>query len=600
MIDEVNEEKEPTSFDELNEASLALIKSYLQACNTMSHYIKAPEFNWQELLNVQHIYDHWLSEISNKPNNIWQTHSRFCQDYLVLCGKVHDMLLGKKSTPMISPKPNDRRFKAHDWHDSPSYFFIQQYYLLFVHHCLEFVQANPSKDPKIAKQISFFTHQYLNALSPTNYLLTNPEVLQRTISSKGENITLGLKNYFDDIARGHGHWSFKMTDMRAFEVGKNIAITKGSVIYQNRLMQLIQYHPTTEQVHQLPLLIIPPWINKYYILDLKERNSYVKWLVDQGLTVFMISWVNPDENYRKTSYDDYLFEGIISALDNIKEATNETKINALGFCIGGTLLASALGYMQAKNDKRIQSATFLTTLIDFGDPGEIGVFIDEEQIATLEKEMEPEGYLDGRILMMAFNLLRSNELFWPYYINNYLMGQNPFSFDLLYWNSDSTSLPAQMVSDFVRNMYMENRLSKRGALSIKGVKIDLHNVNVPCYFLSTEQDHIAPWQSTYDGAQCLQGPIMFVLGQSGHIAGVINPPSLGKYGYYYQDVNAKDIPSAQAWLQNSTLAEGSWWDHWLKWVKPRAGKQISPRIPGQGKLKVIQDAPGDYVKKPLP
>lgn len=582
----------------LEKSSESAVRAYWHGMNWLEHYNKIPKINWLEIFNVAHIFQKWANELSTKPTCIWQAQYNFLTDYIALCQKMITVTDSNHLKPMIEPETADRRFKSEDWRKNPQYFFYQQCYLLFVHHCLEFVKNNPSKDSKIEKQISFFTKQYLNALSPTNFVLTNPEVLKRTLASKGENLAEGFSNFLADINRGHGRWSFKMTDMAAFEVGKNIAITPGKVIYQNHLMQLIQYSPSTKQAYERPLLIIPPWINKYYILDLRGKNSFVKWILDQGFTLFMISWVNPDESYRNTSFEDYIFQGVLSAIDVITEETNADSINALGFCIGGTLLATCLGYMQAKNDYRINCASFLATLIDFKDPGEIEVFIDDEQITSLEEEMEEEGYLDGRILGNTFNLLRANDLFWPYFVNNYLFGKNPYSFDLLYWNCDSTNLPKKMVSDFVRQMYMENLLIQSGKLVIKDVKIDLSKVTMPVYFVSTEQDHIAPWRSTFDGTRCFKGPVTFVLGESGHIAGIVNPTSCQKYGYHYHD-DISAFTTANEWLDHAAFSKGSWWAHWGKWLTDQSGKLKPSREPGKGKYSSIQDAPGDYVKRKI-
>ncbi|HRE31843.1 MAG TPA: class I poly(R)-hydroxyalkanoic acid synthase, partial [Candidatus Berkiella sp.] len=452
---------------------------------------------------------------------------------------------------------------------------------------------------KLKKQISFFTKQYLDALAPSNFALTNPTVFQQMLTSQGENIRKGMQNWFEDLLNNPSHWQIQMTNTKAFELGRNIALTKGKVVLQNRLMQLIQYEPTTPTVYQKPLLMVPPWINKYYILDLNEKKSLVKWLGEQGITVFMISWVNPDKSYQDVCFEDYLSEGILTAFDAITKATNEKSINALGFCIGGTLLAVACAYLKAKNQSTIASATFLTSLIDFSEPGDIGVFIDENQIKNIERKMALDGYLDGRAMMSTFNLLRANDLQWSYYINNYLQGKKPIAFDLLFWNSDPSNLPAKMHSYYLRNFYLENRLCIPNALTVLNEKLNLNNVDIPCYFFSTSQDHIAPWQSTFMGAKCFNGNVTFVLGGAGHIAGVVNPPNQHKYGYRSTDIDIKSFSCAQEWLKCTTTHEGSWWLHWGEWLKMHAGNTVKPRIPGRGKLKTIQDAPGDYVRKKI-
>lgn len=488
----------------------------------------------------------------------------------------------------------DKRFSDAKW-GTPLFYFYHQAYLLYTKQVLDFLEHNPSSTPKIKQQITFYTKQYLDALAPSNFPLTNPQVLEQTIQKQGENFRLGLQNWLEDVANHQGQ--IQMTDLKAFELGKNIAVTKGKVIYQNRLIQLIQYEPTTEKVFKRPLLMIPPWINKYYILDLSEKKSLVKWLVNKGFTVFMISWVNPDKSYQDIQFENYVTDGVLAAIDAIKQATGEKTLNALGFCIGGTLLAVTSAYLKAMNDSSLQSATFLTSLIDFSEPGELGVFIDEDQVQRIEQEMANVGYLDGRVMMNTFNLLRANDLQWSYYVNNYLCGNKPFAFDLLYWNCDPSNLPAKMQSFYLRNFYLENRLCVPNSLHILGKPLNLQNVNIPCYFLSTAQDHIAPWRSTFMGAKCLGGPTTFVLAGSGHIAGIVNPPSNHKYGYQFCENDFHSFSDPTEWQKRATSHDGSWWPHWTKWLMAYAGDKVNKRIPGEGKLKALQDAPGSYVRK---
>lgn len=548
--------------------------------------------NW---ISIGHLYGSWFREGKICPHTWGTAHFRFWQEYGQLTAHMtYQLLSGKPLTPFVPTQ--DKRFSAWAWQEQPFFYWVHQSYLLAAKHSIDFVETHASLDRALAKKIAFFTRQYWDACSPSNALWTNPEVWERTLESAGENITRGMKHFLEDLQQGKGHWYVRMTDMSAFEVGKNLAATKGKVIFENRLMQLVQYSPLTEEVHQAPLLIVPPWINKYYILDLREKNSFVKWAVEKGITVFMISWVNPDKHYRETRFDAYLFEGIFSALEAIEKALGKVPVNALGFCLGGTLLACALGYMQKKRDKRIASATFLTTLIDFSEPGEVGVFIDEQQIATLEAQMAKEGYLDGRLLMMTFNLLRANDLFWSFYINNYLCGKKPFPLDLLYWNCDSTHLPEKMHSFYLRKMYLENALSQPGKLLLREVPIDLSRVKTPSYFLSTEHDHIAPWKTTFKGAQCVGGSPTFVLGGSGHIAGVINPPEAHKYGFRYTTRSVHSFETAEEWYAKTKEQTGSWWEHWMSWLDLFLGPPVAPRIPGEGGLPAIEEAPGRYVK----
>jgi polyhydroxyalkanoate synthase len=410
------------------------------------------------------------------------------------------------------------------------------------------------------------------------------------------NLVRGLKNLIDDLERGQGELLVKMTNLSSFEVGRNIAKSPGKVIYQNDLIQLIQYSPSTEKVNKRPLLFVPPWINKYYILDLSEGNSMVKWMVDEGHTVFMISWVNPDERHKEIEFEDYMFKGPIAALDVVEKVTGEEKVNAVGFCMGGTLLACTLAYLAATGQDRIASATYMASLMNFDNPGEIGAFLDAERIDGYEKEMEDLGYMKGRDLAIGFNMLRPNELIWNYVVDNYLKGEEPIPFELLYWNSDSTNLPARMHLFYLKNMYLYNRLCKPGGITLGGVPIDLSAIDVPVYFISTEKDHICLWDSTYQGARLHSGDVRFVLGGSGHIAGIVNPPTKNKYAYWTNEVIAD---SPEEWKNGATENKGSWWVDWKEWIAPHRGEPVDPRRPEDGPLPVIDDAPGDYVKKRL-
>jgi len=412
------------------------------------------------------------------------------------------------------------------------------------------------------------------------------------MESGGTNLVHGLRNLVEDLERGDGRLSMKMVDLEAFRLGKDIANTPGEIVFQNDLMQLIQYSPSTPSVHRRPLLIIPPWINKFYILDLKPKNSFIKWCVDQGHTVFVIAWVNPGPELTGKNFADYLLEGPLAALDAIGQATGETEVNAIGYCIGGTLLASTLAYMAATNDKRIVAATFFTTLLDFTDVGDISVFIDEEEIKRIEAGMSSLGYMEGNRMAAAFNLLRENDLIWFFFVNNYLLGRKPAAFDILYWNADATRMPAAMQSYYLRNMYLQNRLREPGGITLANVPIDLRRIDVPVYFLSTLDDHIAPWQSTFAGTKLVSGPVRFVVGASGHVAGVINPPSANKYGYWTND-QMKQEPDA--WLKGATYQDGSWWSDWAEWIAEFGDGKVPARKPGDGKLAPIEHAPGSYV-----
>ena len=451
-----------------------------------------------------------------------------------------------------------------------------------------------ASDEEDAAKLAFYTRQFVDALAPTNFVATNPTVLKETAESKGENLLRGLRNVLDDLERNDGRFAPRMTDESHFTLGETIATTPGTVVFQNDLMQLIQYAPSTETAFRRPLLVVPPWINKYYVLDLRPKNSFVRWAVSKGYTVFMISWVNPDERLAAKTFEDYMLEGPLAALDAIEQATGEHEVAAIGYCLGGTLTAATLAWLAAQGEKRIRSATFFASLVDFAEPGELGVFIDDAQLEALEAMMAEQGYLDGRHMATTFSMLRANDLIWSFVVNNYLLGREPLPFDLLFWNSDSTRMPAAMHGFYLRKMYQENLLAQPGGLSLAGVPIDLGRVDIPTYIVATREDHIAPWQSCYAACGLYRGQRRFVLGASGHIAGIINPPAGGKYGYWTGPV--VDGQDADDWLAAAERHEGSWWDDWHGWQRRRAGgKKVPARIPGAGALRPIEDAPGAYV-----
>jgi len=517
---------------------------------------------------------------------------RYWREALDLWQAVSLRLLGEKADPAVRPAPGDKRFRDPVWAENAVFDGIKQSYLLTARHLYRLFTEVDDLDPKTAEKIDFYTRQWLDALSPTNFPLTNPRVIQTTLETGGENLVQGLANLLEDLDRGHGRLRLTQTDSEAFEPGRNLATTPGKVIYQTELMQLLQYQPTTESVYQRPLLIVPPWINKYYILDLQPKNSFIQWAVDQGFTVFVISWVNPDARLAEKNFEHYLAEGTLAALEAIQQATGEREVNAIGYCIGGTLLFCTLAYLAATQDPRIHSATALTTLIDFTEVGELGVFIDKEQLARLDKKMEQRGYLQGAHMAQVFNQLRANDLIWSTVIHRYLLGEDPFPFDLLYWNADSTRMPKAMHHFYLHQMYLENRLKESGGISLLGVALELGRIETPVYFLATQEDHIAPWPSVYAGARLPAGPVTFVLGESGHIAGVVNPPAARKYGYRTQ----AGLPATpEAWLETATRHPGSWWVHWLEWLQPYAGPKVRARVPGDGGLQPLEEAPGSYV-----
>ncbi|EME68450.1 Poly(3-hydroxyalkanoate) synthetase [Paramagnetospirillum caucaseum] len=544
-------------------------------------------------LNIGNAFMEMTAKLMSDPAKLVEANLNLWQDYMSLWQNTARRMLGEETQPVATPDSGDRRFKDEMWQENEIFDFIKQSYLLSARWMQGVVKNVEGLDDHTAKKVDFYTRQFVDAMAPSNFVLTNPEVLRATVETRGENLLKGLNNLLDDLERGKGNLAIKMTDYDAFKVGDNIAVTPGKVVFQTDLMQLVQYDPSTPQVFEKPLLILPPWINKFYILDLRPKNSLIKWAVDQGHTVFVVSWVNPDEKLAHKGFGDYMLEGPLAAIDAIEKATGSRQVNAAGYCLGGTLLACTLAYLAAKGEDRIASATFFTTMTDFKDPGELGVFIDEEQLSALETRMNQAGFLDGRDMATTFNMMRANDLIWSFVVNNYLLGKDPFPFDLLYWNSDSTRMPAAMHSFYLRKMYQENRLVEPGGIELNGVKIDLSNIKTPIYMLSTREDHIAPWQSTYALTQHVAGPIKFVLSASGHIAGVVNPPAANKYCYW---TNTKKPKNPEVWLAGATQVEGSWWTDWQKWAEKFAGKQVPARVPGSGKLKAIEAAPGSYVR----
>ena len=536
------------------------------------------------------------ASLMKNPDKLIEAQAQAWTAYTDLWINSARVFLGEQSSEVRKPEQGDRRFKHSAWDENPLFSFIKQSYLVTAEAIHSAVADADDLDENTAKKAQFYTKQFVDAMSPTNFLVTNPEVLEATLESKGENLVKGMQNFIDDFDSDSGCLRIKMTDDQAFELGRNVALTPGKVVFQNDLFQLLQYNPSTEQAFRQPLLIIPPWINKYYVLDLQPQNSLIKWLVDQGHTVFVISWVNPDEKLGHKDFEDYVTEGALVAIDAVEKITGESAINLVGYCIGGTLLAATLAYIRTKDDTRgAASATYFVSLIDFSIPGDLGVFIDEQQLESLEKTMNERGYHDGKEMAATFNMLRSNDLIWSFYVRNYLLGKEPFPFDLLYWNADSTRLPARMHSTYLRTMYLNNKFKEPGGLSIAGSPIDVSAIQTPAYFISTEEDHIAPWEGAYLGAQLMAGPVRFVLGKSGHIAGIINPPAANKYGYYTG--SAVNV-SSREWYDNAELHPGSWWTDWQAWLEQYSGEKIPARQPGANAQAIIEDAPGSYVIEP--
>ena len=511
-------------------------------------------------------------------------------DYMQLWQSSWMKMMGMQAAPVAAPAKGDGRFKDDDWSSNFLFDYMKQSYLIAARQIQHAVASVEGLSPESEKKVAFFTRQYVDALSPSNFAMTNPQVLRETLASGGQNLLKGLNNLLSDMEKG----GISMTDEAAFQLGKNVASTPSKVIFQTELMQLIQFQPTTEKAYKTPLVIVPPWINKYYILDLRPANSFIKWALDQGHTVFVVSWVNPDARLAQMGFEDYMEQGPLAALEAVEKATGERQVNFIGYCLGGTLLGATLGFLAQKNRiDRVRSATYFVSLLDFSAPGELGVFIDEAQVDNLEKKMNERGYLEGSEMASTFNLLRANDLVWSFVINNYLMGKDPFPFDLLYWNSDSTRMPARMHSFYLRNMYLKNLLGVPGGITLEGVPIDLSKVATPSYFISTAEDHIAPWKTTYKGSRYLGGDVRFVLGGSGHIAGIVNPPSAKKYQYWTNDARPD---SPEDWFKTATRHPGSWWQDWQAWMEQRnAGEKVPARVPGDGELKPLEDGPGSYV-----
>ena len=536
--------------------------------------------------------------LMNNPTLLWQTQARLLQDQWLLWQQSMRAFSGEKVAPLITPSKSDRRFKDEAWTNDPHYTAIMQQYLLFSQMVEELIERLEGMDSTQKRNLEFYARQLVSAMSPTNFVSTNPEVMRRTVETRGQNLVEGLARLREDLANSAEGINVCMTERNAFDIGENIAVTPGAVVYENELIQLIQYTPTTEKTFKTPLLIVPPWINKYYILDLRQDNSMVKWMVDQGHTVFLISWRNPGSEQHDITWADYMQMGPISAIGAIEQACGEKSVNLVSYCVGGTLTASTVAYLTStRQGRKVKSVTYMATLQDFRDSGDIGVFLNEGVLQGLEQSMQLKGYLDGRSMAYTFNLLRENDLFWSFYINNYLKGEMPAAFDLLHWNTDGTNLPATTHAWYLRHMYLENRLVQPGGIELDGVKIDLRKVSTPSYFVSTKDDHIAKWNSTYYGALLPKGPVTFVLGGSGHIAGIVNPPQKNKYGYWNNDALPE---SHEEWLEHATFNEGSWWPHWQAWMTQNgyadSQKMVPVRKPGDGKLSVIEPAPGRYVK----
>jgi len=571
------------------ESSGQALAAYLKPRESGEITDKPPNELAEVVKTFSAVAEYWLSDKERSA----ELQMKIGKAYLDLWGSAVRRLAGEPAEPAIAPSPRDKRFNDPEWKSNQFFDFVMQLYLLTTQWAQDLVRNAEGLDPHTRKKAEFYVQQIANALAPSNFVLTNPEVLRETLASSGDNLVRGMKMLAEDIEAGGGTLRIRQSDPSNLVVGVNMATTPGKVIFQNELMQLIQYQPSTENVLRTPLLIVPPWINKFYILDLRPEKSFVKWCVDQGITVFVISWVNPDKRLGSKTFDDYMKEGPLAALDAIEKATGELKVHTMGYCVGGTLLASTLAWLAEKRRVRVTSATFLAAQVDFTHAGDLLVFVDESQISALERDMQAAGVLEGSKMAMAFNMLRSNDLIWSYVVSNYLKGQPPSSFDLLHWNSDATRMPAANHSYYLRNCYLENRLST-GSMVLDNTLLDLSKVKVPIYNLATREDHIAPADSVLYGSQFFGGPVKYVLSGSGHIAGVVNPPASGKYQFWTND-NIKDVTLAD-WLKGAQEHKGSWWPDWREWLTSIDAEEVPARAVGTEALPPIEDAPGSYVR----
>jgi polyhydroxyalkanoate synthase len=587
-LSEAETEKMRVAFKDIAERSQKLLKEFAERYAAEGPQPADP-------LHLTHTFMDFTAKMLADPNKLVQAQVELWQQYMKLWQTTAQRMMGQQVEPVVEPAKSDKRFKDPAWNDGMIFDYIKQSYLLTARWLQGTVKEVEGVDDKTAQKVEFYTRQFIDAMSPSNFALTNPQVVKATIDSKGENLVKGLQNLLTDLERGKGRLAIRQTDMKAFKVGENVATSPGKVVYQNEVMQLIQYAPRTDEVYAMPLLIVPPWINKFYILDLKPENSFIKWATERGYTVFVISWVNPDETLTNLVFEDYMKKGPLAALEAIEKATGEKKVSAIGYCIGGTLMATTLAYMAARGDDRIAACTFFTAQVDFTEPGELGVFIDEDQLAGIEQMMSKKGYLDGTEMATTFNMLRANDLIWSFVVNNYLMGKDPFPFDLLFWNADATRMPAAMHSYYLRNMYQKNLLAKPGGLVIDNVPIDLRKVAIPVYLQAGKDDHIAPARSVYKATQLFSGPVRFMLAGSGHIAGVVNPPHAKKYQHWLNET-ARNPPTLEEWKAGATEFPGSWWNDWDKWLSEKSGPKVPARIPGHGDLPALEEAPGSYVK----
>ncbi len=577
--------------DKLNESNLKWLKEFEQGKSSVNTSVNKAmqEISIQDAKKL-------FESATNNPAAILNVQMKWWEQQLQIWQNV--ALLSQKEN-VISPAKDDKRFLDSAWQDDAFFNYIKQSYLLFGKTFLDTINSIDGLDDKTKERLNFFSRQAINAMSPSNFIGTNPELLKLTMNNNGENLVRGFEQLQEDLKSSTDILKVRMTNNNAFRLGEDVASTPGDVVYQNDLFELIQYHPLTKKVNSTPLLMVPPFVNKYYILDLNEQKSMVRWMLEQGHSVFMMSWRNPGVAQKDVEFGDYVTEGVVKAVSAIEDITGQTQINTAGYCIGGTVLACALAYLSAKRTKtQIKSASYFTTILDFSQPGEVGAFVNDEVVTAIEHQNNATGYMDGRSLSVTFSLLRENSLYWNYYIDNYLKGTSPVDFDLLYWNSDSTNVAAKTHNFMLRELYLNNTLVKDKGIKIDGVSIDLTKIKTPSYFISTKEDHIALWQGTYRGALTLGGEKTFVLGESGHIAGIVNHPAKKKYGFW---VNKELNESAEKWLDTAQHTQGSWWEHWNKWLNTHSAKEkIAPFKQGSKANPVLRAAPGEYVLQVLP
>ncbi|MEQ8822998.1 MAG: class I poly(R)-hydroxyalkanoic acid synthase [Filomicrobium sp.] len=566
-----------------------VMSDYLdRADNKSTPYSTASEIQ-DATKTMNELLAHW---VTHDPQKFAESQAYLMRSYAEIWNGTLMKMMGEETMSVAEPEPGDNRFKDPEWTSNPYFDFWKQTYLVTSRWAEDMLETTEGLSERDRQRAEYHFRQLTSALSPSNFPMTNPEVVRETFATDAENLVKGISNLSEDMRKSGDLLKISQTDLEAFEVGRNLATTPGKVVFQNEIMQLIQYSPSTETVHKTPLLVVPPWINKFYVLDLTPAKSFIKYVVDQGFTVFVISWVNPDESLKDTNFEDYMLKGVLTAAEAVKKETGEDKINGLGYCVGGTLLATTLAYVSKRRENMFRSVTFLTTQVDFTKAGDLLLFIDDQQLKSLEDMMTERGYLDGSRMANVFNMMRPKDLVWPYIVNNYLLGKKPFPFDLLYWNQDSTRMPAANHRYYLREFYHENKLAK-GQLEIGGETVCLSDIKIPVFDLATKEDHIAPAQSVFIGAQLFGGPVELVLAGSGHIAGVVNPPAKVKYQYWTASKAAAE--TLEDWIDMAREHPGSWWPYWITWLTQNSGENIAPRQPGE-MLDPIEEAPGSYVK----